>query len=81
MLIAMTALAGLLIGLAAALYFKRIGARSEQEKRAKALSKALAAEIATGSTATSGSGGGGLRRRRLTVVTVVGVHSEMSMIA
>ena len=58
MLIAITALAGLLLGLGAALYFRRKGARSEQEKRAKALSKMLAGGIATGSTGASSSGGG-----------------------
>jgi hypothetical protein len=58
MLIAVTVLAGLLVGLAAALYFKRRGNRSEQEKRAKALSKMLAGEIAAGGTGSSGTGGG-----------------------
>lgn len=58
MLIAVTAFAGLLVGLAVALYFKRRGNRSEQEKRAKALSKMLAGGLATGGTGASDSGGG-----------------------
>jgi hypothetical protein len=57
MLMVATALAGLLIGLAAALYFKRRGNRSEQEKRAKKLSRILARGSAADSTG-SGSGGG-----------------------
>lgn len=57
LMIAIT-LAALLIGVAAALYFKRRSSRSEQEKRAEALSKILAGEIATGGPPSSGSAGG-----------------------
>lgn len=58
MLFGSIALVALLVGLAAALYFKSRGRRSEQEKRAKRLSRFLAGDIAAGGTGASGSGGG-----------------------
>ena len=58
MLIISISIAAVAIGLAAALYFKRKGGRSEQEKRAKRLSRFLAGDIAAGGIGASGSSGG-----------------------
>jgi hypothetical protein len=56
MLIITLALGGLFLGLTAALYFKRGGRRSQKERRAKALSKMLAGEVAVGGGAVGSSG-------------------------
>ena len=56
MLIITVALGGLLLGLAAALYFKRRSGRSEQEKRAKAVSKMLAGDMTIGGGSVSYGG-------------------------
>jgi len=56
--IAAVCLAAFLIGLAVALYFKFKGRRSEREQRAKALSRFMTREAATGGSASGESGDG-----------------------
>ena len=53
------AVAGLAIGLAIALYFKRKGTRSEQERRAKTLSRFLVRDESAEGFDSSGADDGG----------------------